>query len=235
MRHQHLRASDGVVSPVFVGANFGGWIGPNSGSSTVSLTALTGGIDTAARSGDLVIAVYAVASAIDASLTITDGSTNYTLIASELYVDSSYDVNLRVAYKRLTSADASVTFGPTGASGNGGAGIVYVWRGVHATTPLDVTPTTATGTTGGGPNPPAITPVTPGAVVIAAGAGAAFTAPTLASSDLSGVYTMKQADSNDPTVLVGYKNWDSGSFDPAAFTGYTGNGWAALTLALRPA
>ena len=54
--------------------------GGTSGNSTISLTALTGGISSAAQAGDLVIAVYATGSTADRTLAITGGSLNYTLV-----------------------------------------------------------------------------------------------------------------------------------------------------------
>lgn len=223
----------------FVGAIKNGWGGATSGNNTLSLTALTGGIASSAQAGDFVIAVYATGSTGDRTLTITDGTTNYTLIGSELYSNAAFfDTNLRVAYKRLTGADASVTFGPTTNALDGGAAIVYVWRGVSSTTPLDVAATTSTGINTGRPDPPAITPVSAGSKIIVIGAAASGTGVAFTASYLSSFQRQGGIDSNDIEVGIGYVDWTSGAYNPAQFTGGTteaGHSWAALTLALRPA
>lgn len=138
------------------------------------------------------------------------------------------------------SSDTSVT---TTAVGNLGAGRcvgVMVFRGVDNTTPMDVAATTAVGGNTGQADPPAITPSTSGAVIVAIGAGvdstngAAFT-----SSDLSNFQSPTATGGTyNGTVGMGSHAWSgSGSFDPAQFGGgYTGTSaaWAAATLALRP-
>ena len=120
---------------------------------------------------------------------------------------------------------------------------VLVFSGVNASTPIDVTTTTATGINGMTPNPPAITPVTAGAKIISMGAAAhgSGSTVTFTSPDLSGFLSAYSADNNECTLGVGYKDWTSGAFDPGAFS-LVGAGfddpnwsWAALTLALRPA
>jgi hypothetical protein len=224
----------------YVGGATASKAGSTSGTSTINLTALTGGIASAAAAGDLVIALFVTGSNTDRTLSITDGSTDYTLIASELYSNgSTSDTNLRAAYKFMgVTPDTSVTFGATGNNQDAGAMIVHVWRGVDPTTPLDVAAVTATGTGTARPNPAAITPTTTGAVVIVACGGGSGTSTTFTMSGLSNFLTIAQADSFDATAGMGSFAWTSGSYDPAASTtGNTnaGNSWAAITLALRPA
>lgn len=224
----------------YVGGNGGTWAGATSGNNTVSLTALTGGIASSAQSGDLVVAAYAVGTNSSRTLAITDGTNNYTLIGSQIYANTTYDTVLRVAYKRLTGADASVTFGPTGTSGHGGAAVVHVWRGVNAATPLDVAAVPASGTGTFTPrqvNPASITPATSGAKILVVGSVAAATAPNLSASYLSGVTARLRADSVDSSILIGYVDWTSGAYDPALLTGTftASDAWAAMTIALRPA
>lgn len=212
--------------------------GATSGNSTISLTSLTGGISSSAAAGDIVIAAFATGSSVVRTLSITDGTNAYTLIGSALYSNLTTDTNLRVAYKVLTGADASVTFGPTGNAADAGAMAVHVWRGVDTATPLDVTATKATGTSTGRPNPAAITPSTSGSVVIAVGAASAGTGAVFTSSDLSNFRTATSADTYDAMIGIGSYAWTSGAFDPAQFGGGTtdaGDSWAAITLALRPA
>lgn len=223
----------------FVGAATGTFTSSTSTGGTLSLTSLTGGIGSSAQAGDLVIAGYCVGGAGDVGLTITDGTNNYTLIGSELYANGSvYDTNLRVAYKRLTGADASVTFGPSGATTYAVTVAASVWRGVHATTPLDVSATTATGTNTSRPNPAAITPITAGAKIVVFGGGAAATTSAWSAAYLSGLVQTQRANISDSAIATGYVDWTSGAYDPAQFglgSNNAADSWAAVTIALRPA
>ena len=99
----------------YVGSNTGTWAGANTGNNNVSLTALTGGLSASAAIGDIVVALYVTGSTADRTLSITDGTNAYTLVNTEQYSNgTTYDTNLRVAYKILTAADANTVFGPTG-------------------------------------------------------------------------------------------------------------------------
>ena len=206
---------------------------------------LTGGIGSAALNGDFVLAVYSLGSDTDETLTITDGTNNYTLVGSELYIFDNEATNLRVAYKFITT-DTSVTFGQTPSTIVDGVCSVFVLRGVNATTPLDVAVTTATGANSFLPNPPAITPITQGAQIIAIGAGAVpagafniYDTP----SDLVNFHSRHEtagAGGRSTIQGIGMKtDWVSGSFNPSAFTNAssdrTSSSWAAMTIALRPA
>lgn len=227
------------MSLQYVGGNTATKAGATSGNSTISLTALTGGISSSAAAGDIVIAVFATGSTADRTLSITDGTTAYTLIATELYANgTTNDTNLRVAYKRLTAADASVTFGPTGNNADAGAMAVHVWRGADSINPLDVAATTATGTGTGRPNPAAITPTTTGTVIIIAGGASAATGAVFTASYLSNFRTVTSADTQDAMVGIGSIAWTSGTYDGAQWTGGTTNAadsWAAVTIALKDA
>lgn len=222
----------------YVGGNTATKAGATTGNSTISLTTLTGGIASSAAAGDIVIAVFATGSAADRTLSITDGTTAYTLINAELYSNgTTYDSNLRVAYKVLTAADASVTFGPTGNNADAGAMAVHVWRGVDTGTPMDVAAVPATGTGTGRPDAASITPTTTGAVILVAGGAAAGTGAVFVASALSNFRTATSSDTNDAMVGIGSFAWVSGAYDPAAWTGGTTNAadaWTAMTIALRP-
>ncbi len=222
----------------YVGGNTATKAGSTTGTSTISLTTLTGGLSSTAAIGDIVIAVFATGSAADRTLSITDGTTAYTLIDTELYSNgTTYDSNLRVAYKVLTAADTTVTFGPTGNNADAGAMAVHVWRGVDNTTPLDVAAVPATGTGTGRPNAAAILPTTTGAEIIVVGGAAAATGAVFVASTLSNFRTATSSDTNDAMVGIGSFDWVSGSYDPAAWTGGTTNAadaWTAMTIALRP-
>jgi hypothetical protein len=222
----------------FVGGAITGKAGGTVSSNTVALSSgLTGGIASFVSNGDLVIAAFGTAGIADRTLSIKDGATNdYTLIGSELYVNSTNDTNLRVAYK-FVNGDTGTVFGPTGSSDEGGVTTVFVFRNVDQTTPLDVTVTTASDTNAIRPNPPPITPVTAGAFIVAVGSCAS--ASTTLTSGLSGFLTAVGSDVYDGNLGIGYYgDWTSGAYDPAAFGGpfsNTGDTWAAMTIALRPA
>ena len=229
-----------MARPEFVGAATGGRTGSSSTSLTVSLTALTGGIAASPADGDIVVVLAVTGTKANRTLSIKDPATvDYTLIGSELYSDDFVDTNLRLAYKFMgATPDASVVIGPSGSGQDALTVVVHVWRGVDATTPLDVAVTTATGINTGRPNPPAITPTTADAVVLAAGGAAAAIGAVFTASELANFRSVTQADSNDSMSGMGSFDWVSGAFDPAGWLGGTTaatDSWAAITMALRPA
>lgn len=119
-------------------------------------------------------------------------------------------------------------------------GKMVVFRGVDAVTPVDATATTATGSGDANPNPPSITTVTNGAVVLAVG---------FADDDL-GAYGSVPADYSDPAglgtvVSSGGGNgcslgvaWNTiaalGAEDPGTFDFTDADEWGAISLAIRP-
>ncbi len=227
----------------FVGGVIASKAAATSGNTTLPLNSgLTGGIASAAASGDFVVAAFGTGTSSNRTLSITDGSTGYTLIGSELYAeDSGGDTSLRVAYKFITG-DTTVTFGPTGDTDDAGAVAAYVFRGVNTTTPLDVSAATATAGDSGNPDPPSITPVTSGAFIVCVGAtGFRGSSGSFSSSDLTDFMSVYSSNADwDVTMGIGHKpDWVSGAFNPAAFTHSPGlsvnASWAAVTLALRPA
>ena len=230
------------MSIEFVGGKTASVAGATSGTTTIALNAgLTGGIGSAVQAGDLVIAAYATSSSGDRTLAITDGTNAYTLIDTELWVDDTYDTNLRVCYKFMgTTPDTATTFGPTGNISDAGAMVVYVFRGVDATTPLDVAAVPALLPSTARPDPPAINPVTSGAFIVAIGAaGHSGGTDTFSSSDLLGFMTIGSNDSNDVSLGIGHFKWIAGNNNPAVW-GHTQQdsvsfSAAAMTVALRPA
>jgi hypothetical protein len=219
----------------FVGGATASKVGATSGNSTVALNSgLTGGIASAAAAGDLVIAVYGTGSTADRTLAITSG---YTLIASELYSNDTFDTNLRVAYKFMGGTpDTATTFGPTGNTADAGAMAVYVFRGVDPDTPLDVAAVTGQAINTSRVVPPDITPSTAGAFPVVAGAAAHNGGvDTFTSSDLTDFRTVGGNDTNDVTIGVGHQdNWSSGATNYATWghsqADSTGFCWAAVTF-----
>jgi len=208
------------------------------GSSAGSLTALTGGIDTQAREGDLVIAVAGLSMTTDQN--ITCNTAGFTELA-DLYANDTEDAQLAAYWKIMGSTpdtSVSISFGTAGV-GDGRTFVVHVYRGVDPTTPFDVTSTTATGIDAAAPNPAAITPVTAGAWVVVGGVGT-WTGTPSAPSGYTGLKFETAAATRPITVSIAYRAYNPAGLaaDPGAFGGYantTSDSWAAITMALRPA
>lgn len=213
--------------------------GATGGSKVIDLTNLTGGIGSAPQAGDIVI----VAVGAGYGGTDTLGVTGYTAIGTQQDANDTEDAHLFVAYKIMTATpDTSVTI--TAAGGAIVRGVVHVWRGVDQTTPLDVASTGATGTDSSLANPPTITPVTAGAIVLAVGAGAdddPFTSFTNAPTGYGNTvedHTLYGSSATDSIVAIASKAWSgSGAEDPGAFAwvgSSSSDSWCGRTIALRP-
>lgn len=215
------------------------------GAISASLTALTGGIAAAAAEGDVVLVAIAARTASGSANTTAMTTTGYTALAS-LYAQDAGRTVLSVFWKRLGASPDATVAGYTSLDGDYRVMAVQVWRGISAATPFDVTTATATAINAGVPDPPSITPATPGAIIVAVGAAAgaatggnyvvALTAPA-GMDRLVGGLSVAGADGYMAAGLAAY-NWVGGAYDPAAFGGGNAssyNSWAAVTLALRPA
>lgn len=230
----------------YVGAKTGVATSIGSGDTTVSLTNLTGGLASSPSEGDLIVVAYHAPFTSNLSLVIeTAGGTAYTLVDSELYVDDTYDSNLRVAYRFAgATPDTSFVISHNAGATTGAIHVaVSVWRNVDASTPLDVAAVPATGTNTGRPDPASITPTTANAVVLVFGAGASAPGSTPASftsSDVTGDFRTNGRSGTSfasSCIGFGYHEWTSGAFNPAAFGGgsnTSSDSWTAMTLALRP-
>lgn len=233
---QVLFVRGGRPQLAYVGGYTESFVGLTS-DKTISLTGLTGGLASAPATGDFVIVAFSAA----------DGSGDVDLVVAgyderaDIVGTDSYFANLAVATKFMTaSPDTSVVLtGGTGHANNAGAVSIQVWRYVDQTTPMDVTVTTATGGNTILADPAAITPVSVGAQIIVAAAGAGATlVDTYTAGYLSNFLTSWGDDTNDAVVGMGNVAWTSGAYNPAAFgTNGTDNSafsWAAVTMALRP-
>ncbi len=215
-------------------------------AQSVSLTDLkdTANADVAPAIGDYVVVTYILSTNATNRTAAEMTPTGYTAAHTDLFADDSNDCNMLVCYKKLTAADTTVSIPASSATTAGCAVEIRALRGVDATTPLDVTPTTATAINTGVANAPAITPASPGALITVHGgaavaAGVVFTNPSGLSATTnhfrSATITTTTTDAN---VGVGMKtDWASGAFDPAVFGGSTSTNtgsWAAVTIAWRP-
>jgi hypothetical protein len=237
MLAEKLRAATSAALPIeYVGGYTLGFSGTINDTTITFGGNLTGGLASSASAGDLVVVYFGTGSTSDRNLLIR----GYTEVV-ELYSNDTIDTNLKVAYKFMEATPDTnfVLDDGTQDAGDAGAVAVQVWRNVDKTMPLDVLTTTATGINSVLCNPPAITPITAGAYIVAGGAGGNDAgAQTFSSSNLTGFISSGGNDTRDVTIGLGYKEWTSGAFDPAAFTfsdqDSTSFSWAGVTLALRP-
>ena len=221
----------------YVGGFKQGYTGTAS-NIVVPLTTLTGGTDSAPSADDIVVVCFSVGSTVALGIAIA----GYTTIASGTASDT-FDATLTAGYKLMgVTPDTSVTLtGGTISTAAAGVVEVHVWRGVDLVTPIDVTTVTTTGINSGTPTPPPLTPITPGAIILA-GAGNAHSGgstPVFTATYLSNFLTISANDTNDATGGLGSVEWASGTYTPATWTwsGTPSSGFSrvAFTTALRPA
>lgn len=236
------------VGPItYVGGAKGG-IGGAAGDYTVSLTALTGGIDTAAAAGDIVIVATGVTALADIPATnpgcITAGYTELVDTRYNALRDNNYSLNWKIMG---AVPDTSVSvYGAPGTAG-GASTAIQVWRNVNIT-PVDVPVTTSNNLYGSAADCPSITPITAGCVIIASQLGAGFGGATgllVVPSGMTNLVTIMNTSgaigASSWAGLASFSTWVSGAYDPAPFTGghtdsTAGNTSAAgVTLVLRPA
>lgn len=210
--------------------------GAVAGTRSISLAGIT------MQEADMVIVAYErTGTATKTATTISGYTTITTLYADNTTPTTGVDSNLIVAYKFMgTTPDANLVIPTSGATTEAEAVVVQVWRGIDATNPLDVTAVTVTQATTGIPNPPAITPVTDGAIiVVAAGTSHNGGTDTFTAAYLSNFLTVGGNSTTDATVGMGWLTWPGGAYDPATWTfSQTDNASFAsnsVTFALRPA
>jgi hypothetical protein len=209
-------------------------VGANSGS--LSFTGL------GLKENDLLILGYVSTHTADLDTTVA----GYTKVIDLHSVDSAH-INLQVFWKRVGEIpDTGLSLPTSGAMVRCN---VSVWRGVDTTTVLDVPASTATGVNSPNYDPPAITPVTPGARVLQFSAVSDATVYS-SSSDFPFNYvflTGTQFDGIGRYSFTGlsmhcrfasHGNWVAGEVDPPqVFSDYAASdySWASAMIALRPA
>jgi len=222
----------------YVGGNVA--TGTGTGNISCSLTALTGGIDTAARTGDLVVFVNSTTNA-NVSHTVGAITAGYTPLGSWYQAGTTYGLNANVSVKVMGATPDATAIGYGSQSGiYEGNVIVHVWRNEDTGTQPDVAITQASGNGTGVPNPPSCTPLTTGAVVVAIGCspgtGISVTAPS-GYGNLKGYAGALGAVGH--TSYFASKAWSgTGSEDPGTFGGFPTAAtisWIGATLVIRPA
>lgn len=212
----------------------------SSNGEDVTVT-LPGGM----QQNDLVLIAYAIGDDDAINHNMSMATAGYTEIA-DLYADDGDEANLGV-YRKFMGAtpDTTATANGLGLGDSSTAAVCMVFRGVDTTTPLDVTPTTATGLNTSNANPPSLNHNNPDGVwiVIAGGSGqddgtnCVYTFPTGYTTN---AVTIASTDTVDAIAGLGYRN--SGISDPedpglmtnSTCTSDASDAWAAVTMALRP-
>jgi len=224
---------------LYVGGTSGAGGGSTS-SASISLTSLTGGAASSPSTGDLVIVAHGFGGTADKAVSITTG---YTEVA-ELFSSDSYANNFALAYKIMGGTpDTTVTVSGSQVTSEAYASAVHVWRNVDQTTPMDVTYTSSQTLNSLIVTPAAITPVTPGAIILAAGSGSHDPANGGSSYSTTNLSKKVQGDGIDTykttTVIAAYESWITGTYTPQAWTwnGTDSTSYSAnsITIALRPA
>lgn len=224
------------------------YVGSTSGTGTsngytVSLSGtLTGGIASSPAAGDIVVVASAFGNTASSAPNITGNNSGaYQTLGAAVHQNDTWDTEFRAFYQVMGSTpDTSLTVTRTTNTAYGGATVVHVWRGQSTTVPIDALGTPASGGNSSRGNPPAVTPTTTGAVVIAMGAGtqgttgSAFTVPTPMTNAMS---VKADGSTSDIGVWIASDTWTSGAYDPPAWTGgttSTSSSWVAQTIALAP-
>lgn len=212
-----------------------------SASNTTVPFSLTGGIASTPADGDLVIVSYSAVSTVDEVVSGRVVTSGYTLI-TELFASDTQSENFAVFRKFMTSTpDTNIVIGPVSNVIFAASVTIQVFRGVNTTTPLDVTTTTSAVSSTAVIDPPAITPVTSGAIIVVTGGSGNLRGPTASytAAYLTNFITTTADANNDTTTGAGYVSWTSGAYNPAAWTfnatDSVGYSYACATLALRPA
>lgn len=222
----------------YVGSYVTGFAGSASDITITFGGNLTGGIDSSASAGDMVLVYFGIGTQGNVNLSVS-GYTNITQVTRFFLFD--FGCSLLGSYKFMgPTPDTTLTLvGGTRNANHGGTVVVQVWRNVNFANPFSAAATTA-GTMGTViANPPAITPTITGSYIVSGAVGGSNQGnQTYSSSDLTDFRSTTGNDNIDATIGVGYKQWTSGSFDPAAFT-FSGSdagtySYVALTIALRP-
>ena len=183
-------------------------------SQQTDLTALTGGIDTVAAAGDLVVTIAGAASNTDRTLAISGQDS----IVQSRVTNDTYRAMLVIGQKVMPGTpDTSVTVTANAASGSSLCAVSYVFRGMTALNE-DTLNTNTLNTFN--PVMSAVTPVTAGSVALVA----AVSAHNIGAVDfnLGGDLYSTAFDSRngtqDITFAVGLIDYTGGTITPAAWT-----------------
>lgn len=179
--------------------------------------------------------VVIVGSAQDSDVSPIGAVSGYTTLANINVSGSNF---VWVGYKRMGSTpDSSAVVAGTGNSIFGIASVAMIFRGVNQTTAIDVTTTTASGSSTN-PDPGSIIPTSNNCAIVvmcgnnnidaSPGTITNYSTPVVATSDTS----------FDSTFAGCYRILSGGagsSENPGAFPSWVTGAWGVATIALRPA
>jgi hypothetical protein len=210
----------------------------NNGSNCVIDLSTIAGL----AENDIVIVAFSNGDNDGVDETVSMTTSGYTKVA-DLFSDDNFDTNLGVFWKVMgATPDANATTAGMGGNDSGQSAVCMAFRGVDTTTPMDVTPTTATGINTVLPNPPSIDFDDANAWVVAIGAGAHDTGANKtysAPADYDNIQTRSGNDTSDSITGMAYKPDPSDPEDPGIWswsdTDAATFSWCAVTLALREA
>lgn len=210
----------------FVGSNTG--TTTNGGNVAIDLTALTGGIDTRPRNGDIILAFGAVPSntaGIDWS--------GYTVIDED--VNSASTGRGALYYKISDGTETTATFTGDGSGTSSVGALVMVFRGVDTADPFSATATTATGSSTN-PAPAAITPDYPESASVVFAFSRVNDATITVPANYGNLVTVNAgADTNDVSLAAAWRGGRLAvAHTPGTFTGWSTGSWRAITVALKP-
>jgi len=201
---------------------------------TIPLTTLTGGIASAPRTGDLVVAFIGQASNDNQDVPMPFGWDELARVQGL----GSRSSDLYVIYKTM-GATPDTGFDIVGGlheEDNSLSVAIFVYGGASTAAPVF---TTANGIDTVLCDPPAITPTVAGSIVLSGGVGAHRQGiHTFSSSSFDAFLSVGVNSKYNSTIGVGRFAWTSGAFNPAAFTFSSTDSdkysWAALSLVIIP-
>lgn len=206
-------------------------------SASFDFASLTDGIASTPSIGDyfLIISASTATSGGAPSLPTPPAGTNTTAIVE--VAGSDTNVTRLAIWEGVYEAGTSSggTIGGPAATNSATCTQIHVFRGAQG---QDVTPTTSTANNGNLPNPPSITPVSAGALLMIVGARGGTSTFTVPTGFIKERTTVRDSSTRDCVLVTGLKtDWTSGAFDPDIFGGSVGGSTesaVAATLALKP-
>lgn len=196
------------------------------------------------QENDLVIVAYAIGDNDNVDFNMAMVTTGYTEVA-DLFANDTQDCSLGVFWKVMGSTpDTTAIVDGLGGADAAVAAVAMAFRSVDTTTPMDVTPTTATGIDSNAADPPSIDWSTAGTWTVAIGAfghdqGGAVTVTPPTNYDTTNDQQKSQDHTSDITVAMAYRTDPADPENPSQFlpsiAGNSNHSWCASTLALRPA
>lgn len=187
--------------------------------------------------GDLIVVIAVLTSGGGSGLPCYIDTSGYTTIVDNIEQTTGYRAHLTVGWKFAVDGDTSVNITVGSTSYYKSVTAIYVFRNANTTTPIDVTPVI---TLSGAPTCPAVTPVTPGAIVLMVASAASNSLQSDATPPVifenAQAPTIYGAGTSGSTCLCGTIDWDGdGAVGPESWTGMNPiANWAAASFAIRP-